>query len=251
MAQQRHLAHAPITEAVIDLRVEIEEGIDVSSLDTATIEAATGYKRIGPLVAGEFGIIIDMEGAQGAAVSQDGVRTLGSRFHSADEKYVAQLSIHGLTFSRLAPYENWPTLTAEARRVWAVYSRCIKPRNISRVATRFINDLRLPMNSGAEFTTYLTSSLGLHDPAFRGISSFLVQYEGRDADSQATVRCTQALRPERYDGVLPVIIDIDVFRVQQFSFDETRVWAYLDRLRDIKNRVFFSLLTEACVELYK
>jgi uncharacterized protein (TIGR04255 family) len=249
MAEQRHLARAPITEAIVDFHVEVMEGADASAIDAATIEREIGYRRIGPLVASEFGITVD-SGAK-PSISQEAVRTLGSRFHSADDKYVAQLTLQGFTFSRLTPYQDWPTLLSEARRVWDVYVRCIKPRAVSRVATRFINDLRLPMREGSRFGEYLASDLGLSDPAFRLVSSFLLQYDGTDSETQATVRCTQALRPGKYEGVLPVIIDIDVYRVQRFSFDDGAYWTYLDRLREVKNRVFFSLLTETCVRLYE
>ena len=48
-----------------------------------------------------------------------------------------------------------------------------------------------------------------------------------------------------------IVIDIDVYRGHRFSFDEGAYWPYLNRLRDVKNRVFFALLTEVCVDLYK
>lgn len=251
MARRRHLSRAPITEAVIDLRVEVHEGTGIDALDTDLIERETGYRRIGPLAVAEFGIALDIEGGANPKLEQEQVHTIGSRFHSADEKYVAQLSIRGFTFSRLAPYEEWPTLTTEARRVWDVYARCLRPRLVSRVATRFINDLQLPMTTGGRFENYLASPLGLPDPAFGAVASFLIQYEGHDHDTEATVKCTQVLRPGLHERVLPVIIDIDVFRTQRFSFDDRVYWPYLDRLREVENRVFFSLLTEVCAELYE
>jgi uncharacterized protein (TIGR04255 family) len=251
MAQQRHLTHAPITEAVIDLRVEIREETDASSLNAELIERETGYRRIGPLVAGELGITVDFESGASPEVSQESVRTLGARYHSADDKYVALLSVQGFTFSRLTPYEDWPTLATEAHRIWDVYARSLEPRAVTRVATRFINDLQLPLKDGTTFENYLEGPFGLSDPAFREINGFLLQYSGHDPETEATVRCTQALRPGRHDGILPVVVDIDVYRPHRFSFDDKGFWPYLDRLRDVKNRVFFSLLTEACVDLYK
>lgn len=251
MAQQRHLKSAPITEAVVDLRVEIRDGTAIDSLNVEAISQEIGYRRIGPLVTGEFGFTVDFEGGASPQVSQESVQTIGARFHSADEKYVAQLSLQGFTFSRLAPYADWLELEREAKRVWEIYARLLKPRAVTRVATRFINDLQLPNGPAFDFDTYLASFPGLPDPAFGSISSFLLQHEGNDPETGASVRCTQALRPGKYDSVLPVVIDIDVYRGHRFSFDEGAYWPYLNRLRDVKNRVFFALLTEVCVDLYK
>ncbi len=175
---------------------------------------------------------------------------LGTRFHSNDEKYVAQFSIEGFTLSRLAPYETWGALLSEARRLWPIFASAAQPSSFTRVATRFINDLQLPLKPGADFEDYLTTALMIPDPAFQQLTGFLLRYETTDFDAQATIICTQVLQP-RDANAASVIVDIDTFAQRKFDIAGESVWDYLSRLRDIKNRVFFNLITEKCAELYQ
>ena len=45
-------------------------------------------------------------------------------------------------------------------------------------------------------------------------------------------------------------LDIDAFKETKFVPDSPDVWAYLDDLRELKNRLFFGAIEEAAAELY-
>jgi uncharacterized protein (TIGR04255 family) len=247
MAQPRHLAHAPITEGLIDFRVEAPDGATVDSLVAAIARRNNfGYTLKNPIVRSEFGFSLDVQ--QARAIAHDARATgIGIRLHSPDERYVALLSIEGFTLSRLEPYESWEGLLREALPLWRGYAECLGPGTITRVATRYINNLRLPTPELERFLDLLPRlPQGL--PA---ISGFLERYELLDAPTQATVLLTETL-PEASSGPpVPVILDIDAFSSVRFPMDEPGAWLYLERLRVLKNRVFFTCLTEDAVELYQ
>jgi hypothetical protein len=75
------------------------------------------------------------------------------------------------------------------------------------------------------------------DAAPQTVSSFLSRIVARDGED--TVILTQRLEsaPGRSD---PVTLDIDVFRVGEFSPDGVDLVVVLQRLRELKNRVFFA-----------
>jgi uncharacterized protein (TIGR04255 family) len=175
---------------------------------------------------------------------------LGTRLHSPDSKYVAQLTIEGFTLSRLAPYETWEKLEAEAQRLWPVYLAAAQPRTITRAATRYINELQLPLRPGDDFERFLTTPVVVDDPAFKSMSGFLLRHEVYDSPTEAVIVCTQLLRPAAPQGA-SLVIDIDVFRQANFSVDGESTWRYVERLREVKNRLFFNLITEDCVRLYE
>src|SRR5213593_4864709 len=142
MAEIRHLPRAPITEALVDLRVQVPPGFSVEALVRALDQRDNlGYTKKGAIVRGEFGFSLNVQQGSTAAGRATSV---GVRLHSADEKYVAQLSVEGFTLSRLQPYESWENLIHEAERLWAGYRECLAVERIVRVATRYINNLRLP-----------------------------------------------------------------------------------------------------------
>jgi uncharacterized protein (TIGR04255 family) len=250
MATPRPLARAPIIEALIDFRVQVGEGIGVEQLEKAIEDRDFGYHKKGPILRGHFGLMFNPQDVSMTFPTASETTIIGTRLHSANEKYIAQFTMEGFSLSRLEPYESWELLIDEAKRIWEVYLACAKPTRIHRTATRFINNLRLPILPGERFEKYLTGLPNMPPDFPQTISSFLQRFVVYDAPIMATAILTQALDQVTTVGPLPVILDIDVFRETKFTCDSPDVWNYLTELRNLKNRFFFGALTEAAMELY-
>jgi uncharacterized protein (TIGR04255 family) len=247
MAKQRHLSRAPITEALIDIQVAPREGLTFAELKSAVEGAATGYYVKNPISEGMVALQLAPDGLHRAASE---TAPVGLRLHSVDEKYVAQFRLSGFTLSRLPLYENWENLVGETRRLWAVYVECLAPKRIVRVATRFINNLRLPLANGVSFQTYFHKLVDVPDEAPQAVEAFFQRFQLIDAPSGARVILTLVL-----DGVpagerIPVILDVDAFMATELNPADVQVWTMLERLRELKNRSFFGTITEEAVELY-
>jgi uncharacterized protein (TIGR04255 family) len=250
MATPRPLARAPIIEALIDFRVQAADGVSVQQLEKTVEVRDFGYHKKGPILRGHFGLMVNPQSVPMAQPMASETTIIGVRLHSANEKYIAQFTTEGFTLSRLAPYESWEALIEETKRVWEVYRACAKPARIQRTAARFINNLRLPMQSGERFEKFLTGLPAMPPDFPQTISSFLQRFIVQDEPSGATAILTQALDQVTTLTSLPVILDIDVYRETNFARDSPDVWSYLTVLRILKNRFFFGSLTEAAVELY-
>jgi uncharacterized protein (TIGR04255 family) len=250
MAQGRQLAHAPIVEALIDMKVLAAEGTTVERLEKAISGRNFGYYKKGPILRGQFGFVINAQDVPPTRQVLSNTGIIGVRMHSADERYVAQFTTEGFTLSRLEPYESWEALVSEAMRVWSEYRACVTPTSIHRVATRFINNLRLPLKVGERFERYLTGLPNIPVEIPQTVSSFLQRFVIHDEVSGATAVLTQALEGFTPEPPVPVILDIDVFRESRFAPEGSVVWDYLAQLRVLKNRFFFGALTEEAVELY-
>src|SRR5438552_18095898 len=98
MARQRHLPHAPITEALIAIQVTPREGLTFAVLKNAIEAADSGYYVKNPISEGTFAFTLAPEGKLYTTAESAQV---GLRLHSADEKYVAQFRLAGFTLSRL------------------------------------------------------------------------------------------------------------------------------------------------------
>jgi uncharacterized protein (TIGR04255 family) len=252
MARIRPLARAPITEALVDLRVQPAEGMTVERLEQALQSRNFGYHRKGPILRSHFGIVMNLQDGSPAQQRVMGGSTIvGVRLHSADDKYVAQFTTESFTVSRLEPYESWGALMAEAQRVWADYRACVAPVSVHRVATRFINNLRLPLKPAERFERYLTGLPQMPPEYPQTVSSFLQRFVIQDDACGATAIVTQALEQVPQTPPVPVILDIDVFREARFPPDTMQVWDFLTDLRALKNRLFFGALTEDALRLYE
>jgi uncharacterized protein (TIGR04255 family) len=251
MAKLRtHLPHAPVTEAVIDFRVVANKNLTVAAFERLVERLAPDYLKKGPIFELMASFAIDPKGERSSDVAS---QEIGIRMHSADERYVAQFQLAGFSLSRLEPYETWDKLLAEAQRLWELYVDTVEPDKVVRVATRFINNLRLPMQPGEDFGVYLTKPPQVPEGLPQGLSSFLqrVLLHDQKADIRATL--TQALQslpvgdlPEH----IPVILDIDVYRLTEFGTDGRELRECLEHLRAFKNLAFYESLTEKAVEQY-
>lgn len=248
MAKQRHLEHAPITEALIDFRVTHREGLTFTELKSAIDSIDIGYYVKGPISVGTFGFTLAPDGQPSTTTESSQV---GLRLHSNDEKYVAQFTVAGFTLSRLPPYETWEKLLAETRRLWAIYVESLSPKRVERIATRYINNLQLPLEPGASFQLYINKFIDVPDEAPQAVEAFLQRFRLVDIDSGARVVVTVALDGLKAGVPAPVILDVDAFIGANFKPMDGAMWNLLEKLRELKNRSFFGTITEMAAELYE
>ncbi len=248
MTSPRHLANAPITEALIDVQVTLHTGFTYLGLKAAFTDVDFGYYLKSPIVEKTlaFQWAPDALPPQTRAESSE----VGLRLHSHDEKYVAQCKVSGFTLSRLSPYETWESLLVETKRLWSVYRDRTTPIRVTRIATRYINNLRLPLVTGASYQDYIEKLVDVPNEAPQWVEAFFQRFQLIDATSGARVILTLALEGMLGDGPAPVILDVDAFCIADLEPADDTLWETLERLRHLKNRSFFGTLTQRAVELY-
>lgn len=252
MAKYRHLDNAPITEAIIDLRVRLPSKFQVkefSQLRDVLRERYPDFKER-RLITGGFGI------KAGKPVMQppEDKGIDGYVLRSTDSKQVAQFSREGFTFSRLKPYTDWKDVLAEAKSAWKVYEAGASPELVTRIAVRYINHLSIPLSLPSPidyFARYLTAPPNIPGTLRQAVSHFLTRVVVHDIELGTTANITQALQKSSQPDQVTIILDIDVFEQKETGFDEGDIWPRFEQLRDVKNRAFFDSITEETARLYE
>jgi uncharacterized protein (TIGR04255 family) len=245
MIEKRHLPHAPIKEALIDIQVAFPEKVTVEALNSKYARIADQYPKHETLQRGEFGL--HNENGQPTTVTI-GHTVAGYRYSSEDGHRVAQFRVDGFTFSQLEPYNTWDEMKEEAARLWEVYVDAVSPDPITRVGTRYINILKLPLNT--ELKEYLEAPPTIPAGLNQELGSFLTRVDIHDPTIEARGFLTQALEGV-HDDYAPIVLDIDVFVTKEFDPREDNLWQCLEQLRDFKNTVFFESITDKAVELFQ
>lgn len=243
-----HLPRTPITEAIIDLRVEPRSDLGLAALKALHELVAEEYPKVDATqkVKGT----LEMRGgvAFRQELSNEGV--IGYFFRSADDRRIFQARRDGFTFNRLEPYTTWEELSAEALRLWGLYLRAASPSRVTRVAIRYINDLRLPFPL-SNFADYLKAPPRVPPGLPQVIQSFVTRVVVPDPDRNASTILTLVLEPGARVGRVPLVLDIDVFTTWTGTVDSQDIWNHLEVLRTIKNEAFFGSLTKKAIELYR
>ncbi len=237
----RPLKNAPITEALVDLRLEPPLS-DVAELNGFRSAMASSFPEMHEQV--QIKSVISLS----QAVLPE-TRPTGYFMRSADRTRVIQAQLGGITVSQLAPYQQWESLRDLAKLIASTYFGSVGSRSITRWALRFVNKIEIPR--GAELGEYFRlapfSPPGFPQALEGAFLRFVIPYEA------ARVILTQAIGevPSSSSDKVAVILDIDAFKVGPIPSDGEALWGSLEELREIKNQVFFSCLTEKSVRMFE
>jgi uncharacterized protein (TIGR04255 family) len=245
MAQARHLRNAPITEALVDFRVSrATSPITEASLEVLRASLQDSY----PIMERQSMAQFEIKG--GTPQSNPEARFRGFMFKSSDRLRIVQFRIDGFTYNRLKPYPSWEEILPEAIRLWRIYVATAGPEAINRAAVRYINRLQLPAP-----TTGLSEYLEAPPQTPEGYQASLKDFLTRvtlSASHGLSAVVTTASQPSLGSSDVTIILDIDVFSdAAELAPDDARLQPMLERLRVLKNRLFFESLTEVAVRVFE
>lgn len=243
MAERPKLTNAPIVEAIIDIQVASYQG----GHDPKFPEVLPGLEFRSDIQSRQVQVHSSAENIQAEQKSDH----LGYRYSDSEDEpsLIVQFRTDRFTLSVLNEYESWEKMIELASDYWNQYSSYISIGKVKRVATRYINELRLP-KSLQQFSDYLTCPPELPDGVPNGISSYLIRTVSQNEVGDPVVILTQALK-RATEKFVPIALDIDVFSEKLPIGDADVIWKKLEECREIKNKVFFESLTPKALELYK
>ena len=240
-----HYSKAPLTEAVLDIRVELPSEITLQQLKDVQAGEKEKYPRREDI------IIVVGHMSMGSQVGASAQQTHnGYRFVSQDSRQIFQARLDGFTFSRLAPYETWESFRNEACRLWEVYRLIAKPKNITRLALRYINRLDLPLPL-KDFKDYLRTIPEISPDMSQGLSGYFMQLQLPQLELEAMLHLNQTLIPPPSPNLVSVVLDFDLFCKDNVPSEDLDIWKRFEKLRIRKNEIFEACITNKTRRLIK
>jgi uncharacterized protein (TIGR04255 family) len=237
---------APITEAVLEIRVEPPAQADVSVLDSLTEAAKSEFPKRVPMQFLEMGIAQEAGQRIQQRLSQS---VVGYRLAKEDDSRVLQVRLDGFAYSHMAPYSNWARFRDEARILWGRYRSLRPTAKLVRCALRYINRIDIPfqeIEAYDYFSLYPKVPESLPQQHIIGMSLSL-QMPQHDLECVANI--SQALAEPVKPNSISFILDIDIFRLGIEGWDDDSVWDYLESLRTRKNEIFEACITDKARKL--
>lgn len=239
---KQHYPNAPITEAVIDVRVEPTPGLTVARLEQLQTEA---YPTREAMVSQGF------QFGPGLAVARTTPQDIGFRFRSADGRNVHQARLDGFTMSRLKPYETWESFRDEARHRWQLYRELVHPRKVSRLAVRYVNRIEIPLPLD-DFAEYFRTLPQVAPELPQALQSYAMQLQIPLPDLKSLAIINHILGPEQVQPEkVAIVLDIDIFRTVDVPSHEDEIWAFMEKLGTTKNQIFEASITNKARELFR
>lgn len=247
-AKFRNLSKPPIVETVIDFRSSAPAWSDALKPQfTERIGPNYAKRPVEDMRQFTFELHQKPQAAPVNKISDLGLT--GFRFFSDDGGFIVQFRQDGFTCSRMAPYTGWGTAFAEAVRLWPLYRQLAGSQAVERIAVRTINRMLLPAERVAQsWSTMLNYAPSAPDGFASG--HFLSRVWTRDPDSGLPAWLVHAFQEPCLDGKAPVVLDIDVFQDKVFAANDPELLSSFEPLHQLKNRLFFSCLTEEAAALF-
>jgi uncharacterized protein (TIGR04255 family) len=242
-------ANPPITEALLDIHVELDSAMDISELATLQEGIAQRYPKRHNLITSASNMQIDAEGVR--EIAPPAIRPRGFLFLSPDERKVVQARVDGFTFNRLRPYERWRIFREEAWELWQRYINVAHPLRVVRVGLRYINRIELPLPF-ADLKEFVLTTPEIAPELPQGMAHFFMQLVIPHPEQPIMAVISQTMEHTKPDDqFVPLIFDIDVSRQLSVSPTSEEVQEALELLRDFKNTIFLKSMTDKAMELFK
>jgi uncharacterized protein (TIGR04255 family) len=249
MAERAHYPNAPITEALIELRITHAQDFSVDDLGKIGETLADHYPTQEPMYfhSGQ----IAFKQAEDPAQVETSYEHSGFRFISQNKQQILQARRDGFTFSVLAPYDRWETFRDEARRLWELYRFAAKVENITRAAVRYINRIDVPLATTpvVRVEDFLRTYPEIpSDWPYEDLQSYFMQLQIPQMDLGGMMVINQATTPPPNPETTSILLDFDLFRAQYEEpwpvDNDAAVWALLEQLHDRKNEYFEGSITD-------
>ncbi len=247
VSERAHYSRAPITEAIIDLRIVPASGFSVEDLAALREVVAERYPN-----QEEEHVQYQQMSFVGTDLLQTGGghQLNGFRFVSRDKRETFYARLDGFAFGIRAPYDRWESFRDEARALWDLYSSVAMPEGVTRAAMRYINRINIPgATAGVRLEDYLRTrpEVSVDFPEDGLMSNFFMQVQIWQQDLNCWLIVNEAPEASPEEGTLSVRLDIDMFREQYeepWAADgDTMVWEFLERLHARKNEIFEASIT--------
>ena len=248
MQVQRHYLKAPITEAIIDLKVAFKQEFSVDRLAEIHDRIKDRFPTQQPIYTGVGAFTID----PGVSINVNTTQQHnGFLFRSIDNLRIFQATLGGFTFNRLSPYESWEEFSSDAKYLWDIYKEIYKPEHITRAAIRYINQINIPTQGLVNIQDYLRTIPEVPDNfPQKTLQSFFMQLQIPQEDLDCMLVLNETLAPQITPEFITVVLDFDLFRQQIWRSDDEEIWMFLEQLRHRKNEIFETSITEKTKEMF-
>ncbi len=247
MLERTHYSRAPITEAIIDLRIVPRQGVSIEDLVPLRDVVADRY----PTQESEHVVFEQMSFVERELLRTGGGHQLnGFRFVGQDKRETFFARLDGFAFSTQAPYDRWESFRDEARSLWNLYSSVAAPGGVTRVALRYVNRIDIPNATTVQLEDYLRiyPEVSPDWPNEGIMNNFFMQLQLWQQDLGCWLVVNEAPESPPAEGTMSIRLDLDLFR-EQFeepwqADDDAAVWEFLEQLHDRKNEIFEASITE-------
>lgn len=236
------LSKPPIKEAILEVLLSFPEDFDSNFLSDYGKIIENEFPFVEPItkISGSFG------SEKKSIVTEE---KIGNIYFTKDRNTSLQVRLDGFSFSVInQTYSSWEKFSPEAFRQFFDFISYSQPSKYSRISLRFINEIKIPSGESLEKYLKFLPALGNLKLPFQNIIS-RIELFNEEINSIAIL--SEVISPP-FEPTINIFFDIDVItKIESLTFDKIKLSNEFEQLRQFKNNIFSSSLTELALEMYK
>lgn len=249
MAEIKQLRNPPIHEAVIEVK------FDGCSIDEATLESFVKERQknlpdwhILSLRTMEATFEFNSDTLPALSETPDGFW-----LKNEDGTKIVLFKKNSVTANHIKKYSTWDLLVNDFETALLPYIDLMKTAMVVGISARFVNRIVLSKPDNSDFRDYLSEEIGVPSGLESGeMTDFntvrIVRNIKDDFFAKINVATVSPFPTETTNSLL---IDIDVFKICNIEPNLALIQDELNKIRAIKNKIFFGLMKESGLEKYK
>jgi uncharacterized protein (TIGR04255 family) len=167
----------------------------------------------------------------------------GMKFITEDKHQNCTITRTSLNFQQQIPYLGWDVFLEELKLVYKIFLKFFSKASLSGISLRFINKIDIPAPVSNPLDFFNIAVQGTEEALKNPISIFSLRFMTNYFEEKKHAIVNHSLEP--HDGkIYPFMLDIDVHYTDLISASDPLIWDKFSELRDLKNTIFNSLITE-------
>lgn len=238
------LKNAPIREAVIDLK--FANSISSESLLKLNSVLEGDYPKKDERYI--IGVKASFKGKEHYSKSESNLD--GYRLSNENTKFVVLTSINGITLSRLKPYTIWEEIRLEGQKVIGELFKLVPDIKVNRIALRYINEFEFLPELGKPIVGYFGILPIIPNGLPSNLEGYKINLQLPNPENDLNTILNIAMKTKDKSSVVSLLFDIDVFKMYDYGNKFGLIFEDLEIIRDYKNKIFYSTITEELKKLF-
>lgn len=177
----------------------------------------------------------------------------GARMLSANDQRILITRQSMVLYAYQAPYQGWDEFVAGARLVLDTLRDKLGYKEMSSIGLRYVNRIDIPLAEGTPYypTDYLLAGVAMPaNAAVKSLSIFQSTAECELNHDKLVARVVSATAEPALINHAALLFDIDIIAQVEVPKRTDELWALLDRMRNAKNAIFETSVTDKARQLF-
>lgn len=246
----KQLKNPPIQEALIDIRFETSQAVELVALEKFADKLNSKYPKKSPRIRFSVGIQVNANSNVAEKPVKQKYLQEGYVVTAENTKEAVQFTANNFTFNKLHPYSSWEEIKKDASVIWSDFSKEFQVSKVKRIALRYINKLQLDLPFKNGFEDFVKILPTIPEGLPQEIEHFSMQLIMPKKGENIKAIINQTFEKRSDKEAIDFILDIDAFNQSDVGIPLDSLWSEFEKIRNFKNDIFFLSTTDGIRNKY-